>query len=279
MTQAYSFHQLDVFTHQALMGNPLAVVHAADDLSPELMARFANWTHLSETCFLLKPCHELADYKVRIFTPTVELAFAGHPTLGSCYAWLAQGGQPKSKDFIVQECGVGLIKIRQNGQQLSFAAPALIKSGPLEDAILSQLAQGLGVALSDITHHQWVDNGPGWCVVMLKTHEAVLAIRPDPQLLKDFKVGVMGPYPSGGDADYEVRAFAIPAGITEDPVTGSLNAGIARWLMREQMVGERYSVSQGKALGRRGQIFIEKVGDDIWVGGEVVSCIVGEVSL
>ena len=277
MTKKYPFHQLDVFTDQALMGNPLAVVHGADELTEKQMAKFANWTNLSETTYLLKPSNELADYKVRIFTPSSELPFAGHPTLGTCYAWLANGGKPKSGDFIIQECGVGLIKIRRDGTKLSFAAPKLIKSGSLDEATLGKIAKGLGVNITDIVHHQWVDNGPGWCAVMLKTAEQVLAIVPDKQLLKAFKVGVIGPYLGGGETDFEVRAFVIPLGVDEDPVTGSLNAGIATWLIGDDLAGDSYTVSQGKALGRNGKIFINKIDDEIWVGGEVVGCIEGSV--
>ena len=279
MAKDYLFHQVDVFTNQPLFGNPLAVVHSADDLSDDRMSQFANWTNLSETTFLLNPINPLADYRVRIFTPSRELAFAGHPTLGSCHAWLANAGTPKSSDFIIQECEIGLIKIRRDKDLLSFAAPPLIRTGPLEKSTLVQLADALGVNESDITAHQWVDNGPGWCAVMLKSAEHVLSIKPDALKLKEFKVGVIGPYPSAGDCDYEVRAFVVPFGITEDPVTGSLNAGIASWMTSSRLSMDNYTVSQGTALGRRGRVFIQKMGGDIWVGGHVAGCIKGTVSL
>jgi len=278
MTKKYAFHQVDVFTDKPLKGNPLAVVHRADDLSEKQMAEFANWTNLSETTYLLSPTNHLADYKLRIFSPSSELPFAGHPTLGSCYAWLAKGGKPKSGSCIIQECGVGLIKIRQDGARLSFSAPKLIKSGALDETTLNNLARGLGVQVSDFIDHQWVDNGPGWCAVMLKTAEQVLAIRPDKELLKDYKVGVIGPYAKGHDTNFEVRAFVMPFGINEDPVTGSLNAGIASWLINANLVAKSYTVSQGTVLGRNGRIFIEKVGEDIWIGGEIVPCIEGTVT-
>ena len=279
MFKDFSFHQVDVFTDQPLLGNPLAVVHQANDLSPAQMAQFANWTNLSETTFLLAPTDASADYKVRIFTPSAELSFAGHPTLGSCFAWLENGGRPKSSEFIIQECGVGLIKIRREKTFLSFAAPKLIKSGALDENTLLNLVDALGLNPEDIVLHQWVDNGPGWCAVMLKTAEQVLSIKPDVQKLQGFKLGVIGPYPKGSETDFEVRAFVVPLGITEDPVTGSLNAGLASWLINAGLVGESYSVSQGTALGRKGRVFIKKTGDDIWIGGQVASCVKGTVSL
>ena len=279
MTKKYSFQQVDVFTNRPLLGNALAVVHGADNLSDKQMTKFANWTNLSETTFLLNPINDSADYKVRIFTPNNELPFAGHPTLGSCFAWLSNGGIAKSKDVIIQECAIGLIKIRKDGSRLSFEAPELIKSGSLDDLTLKKVAMSLRIGVSDIINHQWVDNGPGWCAVMLKNAQQVLALDPDPQLLKDFKIGVIGSYPDGSETDFEVRAFAMPYGIYEDPVTGSLNAGIAKWLFNTNSVKDEYTVSQGKALGRDGKIFIQKIDNTIWVGGEIISCINGELTL
>ncbi len=279
MTKKYSFQQVDVFTNRPLLGNALAVVHGADNLSDKQMTKFANWTNLSETTFLLNPINDSADYKVRIFTPNNELPFAGHPTLGSCFAWLSNGGIAKSKDVIIQECAIGLIKIRKDGSRLSFEAPELIKSGSLDDLTLKKVAMSLRIGVSDIINHQWVDNGPGWCAVMLKNAQQVLALDPDPQLLKDFKIGVIGSYRDGSETDFEVRAFAMPYGIYEDPVTGSLNAGIAKWLFNTNSVKDEYTVSQGKALGRDGKIFIQKIDNTIWVGGEIISCINGELTL
>jgi len=279
MTKKYSFQQVDVFTNRPLMGNALAVVHGADNLSDKQMTKFANWTNLSETTFLLDPINDSADYKVRIFTPNNELPFAGHPTLGSCFAWLSNGGIAKSKDVIIQECAIGLIKIRKDGSRLSFEAPELIKSGSVDDLTLKKVAMSLRIGVSDIINHQWVDNGPGWCAVMLKNAQQVLALDPDPQLLKDFKIGVIGSYPDGSETDFEVRAFAMPYGIYEDPVTGSLNAGIAKWFFNTNSVKDEYTVSQGKALGRDGKIFIQKIDNTIWVGGEIISCINGELTL
>jgi len=279
MVKKYAFHQLDVFSNEPLFGNPLAVVHEANDLSESQMVQFANWTNLSESTFLLNPTNELADYKLRIFTPSSELAFAGHPTLGSCYAWLNKGGVPKNKDIIIQECGVGLIKIRRNGERLSFLAPKLLKTGPLDQTTLNTISKGIGIPVEDIAHHQWVDNGAGWCAVMLKTASQVLAIKPNVEYLKTLKLGVIGPHPTDHEHDFEVRAFVIPFGIHEDPVTGSLNAGIATWLINSGLSKDSYSVSQGTALGRKGKIYIEAINNEIWVGGEVVNCIEGEVRL
>jgi len=279
MAKSYSFHQVDVFTNQPLLGNPLAVVHHADDLSTMQMQQFANWTNLSETTFLLKPSNPLADYRVRIFTPSAELPFAGHPTLGSCHAWMASGGKPKSNDFIFQECAVGLIKIRIEGDLLSFAAPNLIRTGALDEMTRTQLADGLNIFPDDIVMHQWVDNGPGWCAVMLKSADKVLSLEPDLAKLKGFKVGVIGPYPPNSEVNFEVRAFIVPYGINEDPVTGSLNAGIAKWLINAGLVGEGYVVSQGTALRRKGRVFVKRVGEDIWIGGHVTHCIEGMVHI
>jgi PhzF family phenazine biosynthesis protein len=275
----YQFHQLDVFSNQPLKGNPLAVVHGAADLSTSAMADFASWTNLSETTFLLPPTDPQADYQVRIFTPGKELPFAGHPTLGSCYAWLAKGGQPKNPPFIIQECGIGLVKIRQHDDRLAFAAPALSKTGELDEAMLHQIALGLGLHRSDILLHQWVDNGPGWCVVMLESAEKVLSLQLNGAHLAPFKLGVIGPCSAGADTDFEVRAFVLPYGITEDPVTGSLNAGIAKWLIGAGLAPSHYIVSQGTALRRRGRVFIDQDGDDIWIGGEVTICIEGNVTM
>jgi PhzF family phenazine biosynthesis protein len=282
----YIFHQVDVFTKDPLFGNPLAVVHGADDLAQTQMAKFANWNNLSETTYIQKPINPLADYRVRIFTPTTELPFAGHPTLGSCYAWLENGGVPKSSEFIYQECEIGLIKIRRENDLFSFSAPNLIRTGPLEQDTLKNLLVALDLKPADVVHHQWVDNGPGWCALMLRSSEHVLSIKPDPEKLKGFKVGLIGPYLNSNEIDFEVRAFVVPFGITEDPVTGSLNAGIASWLLNSALSKDllknspySYTVSQGTALGRRGRVFVKKLGQDIWVGGNVVSCIQGSVHL
>ena len=273
------FHQLDVFTDTPLLGNPLAVLHDAYGLDDSVMASFAKWTNLSETTFLLTPTRPDADYRVRIFTPGGELPFAGHPTLGSCRAWLEAGGRPQGGDVVVKECGVGLVRVRRDGTRLAFAAPPLRRTGPLEAELVTRVAQGLGVSPSDILHHQWVDNGPGWCAVMLPSAEVVLGLRPDFSLLADLKLGVVGPQSSGHDALFEVRAFVPALGIREDPVTGSLNAGLAQWLIGAGLAPAHYVAAQGTALGRAGRVHVTSVGDDIWIGGDIASCIEGRVRL
>jgi PhzF family phenazine biosynthesis protein len=268
MGSSKQFHQLDVFSMDAFLGNPLAVVHDADELSSEQMVSFARWTNLSETTFLMKPTSTEADYRVRIFTPGSELPFAGHPTLGSACAWLTAGGLPKKESEIVQECGVGLVRIRRDGSRLAFAAPPLRRSGLLDEQTLMVIAAGLRIPRTDIVMHQWVDNGPGWCAVMLRTAEQVLALQPDMAVLRNYKLGVLGPYGSGSETDYEVRAFVPGLGVAEDPVTGSLNAGLAIWLIKAGHAPSRYVVSQGTALKRRGRVFVEFMGADIWIGGD-----------
>jgi PhzF family phenazine biosynthesis protein len=273
------FHQLDVFSAEAFMGNPLAVVHDADDLTWAQMASFARWTNLSETTFLMKPTSAEADYRVRIFTPGGELPFAGHPTLGSACAWLTAGGLPKRRDMVVQECGAGLVRVRRDGLRLAFAAPPLRRSGLLDEQTLMIIATGLKVSRTDILMHQWVDNGPGWCAVMLRSADQVLALQPDMAVLRDHKLGVIAPYPPGGDAHYEVRAFVPGLGVPEDPVTGSLNAGLGMWLIKTGQAPSRYVVSQGTALKRRGRIYVERLGDDVWVGGDTLVRVSGTVEV
>lgn len=277
MSYRLRFDQVDVFTDRPYKGNPLAVVHDAHGLGREQMAEFARWTNLSETTFLLPPKEPEADYRVRIFTPGGEIPFAGHPTLGSCHAWLGAGGTPRASDMVVQECGVGLVRIRCDTGRLAFAAPPLRRSGPLDPQSLQRIVQALGLASEDIIGHQWVDNGPGWCALMLKSAERVLAVRPDWAALGEFRLGLAGPLPSGADADFEVRAFVPSLGIPEDPVTGSLNASLAQWLIGAGLARDHYTVRQGTALGRAGKVFLERMGGDIWVGGRVIGCISGTV--
>ncbi|MEI7617498.1 MAG: PhzF family phenazine biosynthesis protein [Actinomycetota bacterium] len=274
------FVQVDVFTAEAYRGNPLAVVCDGEGLSTDEMQRFAHWTNLSETTFLLAPSNPEADYRVRIFTPTVELGFAGHPTLGSCHAWLLGGGKPKQSDVVVQECGAGLIRVRQSAQQLAFAAPPLRRSGRVDDATVAQIARVLNVDIADIVESQWIDNGPGWVAVMLRDADAVLALKP--AFVEGLYIGVVGMYPPGSACAYEVRAFFPKDGSTvEDPVTGSLNASLAQWLLRTGRVTAPYTASQGAVLGRAGRVYISSDADgaDVWVGGDCVTCIAGTVDL
>jgi len=273
------FRQVDVFTDRPLLGNPVAVVHDADALSEEEMQRFARWTNLSETTFLLAPTDQAADYRVRIFTPTAELPFAGHPTLGTAHAWLEAGGVPRG-ERVVQECGVGLVELRRAGGRLAFAAPDLLRSGPVDDALAERITTALGVDPAEVLDMAWADNGPGWVGVRLASAERVLALTPAYADLP-VDVGVVGPHPEGAECAVEVRAF-VPhaAGITEDPVTGSLNASLAQWLTPSGVLPPSYVAAQGTAIGRRGRIHVDTDADGtIWVGGDTLTTIHGTVAL
>ena len=272
------FHQVDVFSEQPLQGNPLAVIHAAEGLTDLQMAALARWTNLSETSFLLPPTDPAADYRVRIWTPGGELPFAGHPTLGSCWAWLAAGGVPKTADRVVQQCGVGLVTVRRDGARLAFAAPALRRSGPLDEALLARIAAGLGLAPGEILRHAWIDNGPGWCGVLLGSGERVRALQPDWSALGEIKLGIVGPQAAGADTAIELRAL-IGGGNYEDPVTGSLNASVAQWLIGDGVLPERYVAAQGHALQRAGRVHVAREDGVIWVGGAVLPVVEGVVTL
>lgn len=273
------FHQIDVFTAVPYRGNPVAVVHDAEELNDAAMAEFARWTNLSETTFLSAPSDPEADYALRIFTPGGELPFAGHPTLGSARAWLETGGIPHDPDFIVQQCGIGLVRIRRDMSRLAFAAPPLRRSGPVEPEVVGRIRAALGLAESDIDGHQWVDNGPGWCALLLRSAEIVLGVRPEWAALGDLKIGLIGPQTPSADTHFEVRAFVPSLGIPEDPVTGSLNAGLAQWLIGTGIALPSYRARQGTALGRAGIVHLDRDGKEIWVGGETVTCIAGSVVL
>ena len=280
MTTVRRFHQVDVFTATAMRGNPLAVVHDAEGLSDAQMADFARWTNLSETTFLLPPTDPAADYRVRIHTPGGELPFAGHPTLGSCHAWLAAGGRPKQEGVVVQQCAVGLVRVRSEGGRLAFAAPPTSVE-PVEPALLGRVRAALHLSPQQVLHAAWLSNGFPQLVLELDSAETVLAIRPDHAALKalDIKVGVVGRHPAGSKCDVEVRFFIIPLGIEEDPVTGSLNANIGNWLIGSGRMPARYVAAQGERLGRAGRIYLHHDGQQLWVGGDVVPMIEGTVSL
>lgn len=281
MASRFDYKQLDVFSEVPLKGNPLAVVFGADGISDERMAAFANWTNLSETTFLLKPRHPEADYRVRIFTTSTELPFAGHPTLGSCHAWLEAGGVPKGKE-IVQECGVGLVRIRRSEHGLAFLAPPLLRSGPPEAELLERVRKGLGLSVEAVVEAQWVDNGAGWLALMLRDRQQVLTLKPDYHQLLDLAVGVIAPWDpavDGEGAHFEVRGFIAGDGMPEDPATGSLNAGLAQWLLGKGLAPSSYVVSQGLTMGRAGRIHVEQLGDEVWIGGAVVTCINGSLTL
>lgn len=281
------FAQVDVFTATPYLGNPVAVVLDGTGLSTEAMQAFTDWTHLSEATFVLPPTQPGADYALRIFCPGRELPFAGHPTLGSCHAWLDAGGMPQGTE-VVQECAVGLVRIRRDGQRLAFAAPPLRRSGPLPEDEVLRIAQGLGLARKDILHHAWCDNGPQWRGVMLASAQQVLALQPNAQILAGMEVGVVAPLDqasqqsTNGPAEaFEVRAF-FPGhgGLTEDPVTGSLNAALGQWLIGAGLAPSHYVARQGTALGRAGRVHVQSDAlGQVWVGGESVVCIQGHVSL
>jgi PhzF family phenazine biosynthesis protein len=274
------FAQVDVFTDVPYRGNPVAVVLDGDGLSTAEMQQFANWTNLSETTFLLPPTDPEADYRVRIFTPSLELPFAGHPTLGSCHAWLAARGETpdgQGRDAVVQECGAGLVRLRRTAGRLAFAAPPLRRSGPVAGDLLDQILGVLRIGRDDVVDSQWVDNGPGWVAVLLADADAVLAVRPG--AVGDLDIGVVGPYPDGSPAAVEVRAFFPKDGATvEDPVTGSLNASLGQWLLGSGRLSGPYVAAQGTALGRAGRVHVSQDADgQVWVAGATTTLVDGTV--
>ncbi|WP_315810600.1 PhzF family phenazine biosynthesis protein [Bradyrhizobium sp. SZCCHNR3107] len=276
---ALPFHQVDVFSKVAFKGNPLAVIAEADGLDDAAMQAIANWTNLSETTFLSRAQNPGADYHVRIFTPQRELPFAGHPTLGSCHVWLALGGRPKG-EHVVQECGAGLVRIKRDGDRLAFAAPPLRRSGAVDAELTSRIAAALGIPTSTMRAVQWIDNGPGWIGVLIDSRRALLDIRYNPAALPQQPIGVVAPWDraqDGTDADYEVRGFMWGGG--EDPVTGSLNASLAQWLIGAGIAPKQYVASQGTVLGRAGRVHVAQDGDTIWIGGDVAPVVKGTISL
>jgi PhzF family phenazine biosynthesis protein len=273
-----AFSQVDVFSPVPYRGNPVAVVLDSDGLGTDAMLQFANWTNLSETTFVLPPSQPGADYQVRIFTPSTELPFAGHPTLGTCHAWLQAGGTPHRADLIVQQCPAGLVRLRRTADGLAFAAPPLLRSGPVDEPLVARAAAALRIDRAEILAAEWVVNGPEWMAVLLPSAAAVLALHPG---MVDFELGVVGCYPPGSAQAVEVRAFTPKDGRTdEDPVTGSLNAGLASWLLRTGRVTEPYVASQGTALGRLGRVHVSRdPSGQIWIGGATVSFVNGSVEL
>jgi PhzF family phenazine biosynthesis protein len=272
------FAQVDVFAERRHTGNPVAVVLEAGGVSDEEMQRFARWTNLSETTFVLPPEHPEADYRVRIFTPSQELPFAGHPTLGTCHAWLSAGGTPQDPDVVVQECGAGLVRVRPTPSGLAFAAPPLLRSGPVEEALIERIASALGIGRAEIVDAQWADNGPGWVAVLLDSAEAVLALAP---AFVDLDLGVAGLHPEGSPEAVEVRAFFPKDGtLAEDPVTGSLNASLGQWLLGSGRLRAPYVARQGTALGRSGRVHVSRDADGtVWVGGGTLTCVRGTADL
>jgi len=276
------FRQVDVFSAEPWLGNPLAVVHDADGLSDEQMRRFARWTNLSETTFLCTPTDPAADYRVRIWTTAGELPFAGHPTIGSAHAWLEAGGVPHG-EVIVQECGAGLVDVRRS-PRLGFTAPPLVRSGAVADDLRARIVTGLGIDDAAVADMAWIDNGPGWVGVDLGSAQAVLDVVPDIAAFTDLKVTVLGRWDDARaaelGADVEVRAFfADGRDFAEDPVTGSANAGLAQWLVGTGALPTSYTSRQGSVIGREGRVRIEADGERVWVSGDAVTRIVGEVDL
>lgn len=276
MPRQRDFAQVDVFSPQPYLGNPVAVVLDGDGLSDEQMQQVARWTNLSETTFLLPPTQPGADYRVRIFCPGGELPFAGHPTLGSANAWLEAGGRPADGGAVIQQCAAGLVTVRRSPDGLAFAAPPLLRTGDLDAEYLGRIVAAFGIDEARVLGHQWVDNGPGWAVIRLAGAAEVIALEPDLAAIPDAMVGVIGAYPAGHPADFEMRTFAPGAGVAEDPVCGSMNASVGQWLSRTGVVSGRYRVSQGSRLGRAGQITVTPDADGtVWVGGATTTLLRG----
>jgi PhzF family phenazine biosynthesis protein len=274
----YPFQLVDVFGDGPFTGNPVAVVSVTEDLDPSLMQRITRWLNLSETTFLSPPRDPGADYRVRIFSLTRELPFAGHPTLGTAHAWLTAGGAPRDADVIVQECAAGLVRVRRAEGRLAFAAPPVIRSGAVDAAKRAEIAGVLGISEAAVVDAQWVDNGPGWVAVKLASAEAVLALDPARSHPRTLDLGVVGAHPAGHEAAYEIRAFFTdPHGaLLEDPVCGSLNASVAQWLIASGQARAPYMVSQGGRLDRKGRIHIDQdAAGDVWVGGQTASLVSG----
>ena len=275
---ARRFSQVDVFGSGPCSGNPVAVVLDAEGMGDEEMQRFARWTNLAETTFVLPPTRAEADYRVRIFTPVLELPFAGHPTLGTCHAWLQGGGEPRDPGEIVQECEAGLVRIRRDDDGLAFAAPPLARSGPASAEDVAKVADALGVDPEEMLAVEWVDNGPGWIAALFESAERVLELQPG---ALDFDLGAVGFHPPGSEAAIELRAWAPVNGLAaEDPVTGSLHASVAQWLLGNGRITSPYLATQGTAIDRAGRIEISQDGDGtIWVGGRAETVIDGSVEI
>lgn len=279
---SHSFRQVDVFGDDTCTGNPVAVVLDADGLDDETMRRFSVWSNLSECTFVLPPTTPGADYRVRIFSLNSELPFAGHPTLGTARAWLDAGGRPRTPGVVVQECGAGLIPVRIDGERLAFAAPPRIRSGPVDTDMLATVIDILGVAPGKVLDAEWLDNGPGWVGLLLDSAETVLGLRPDASAHPGrWDIGVIGPHGAEAEADFELRAFFTEGAepLREDPVTGSLNAAAAQWLLSRGDAAAPYLAAQGTAMGRRGRIHITTEADRIWVGGRTEVVLSGTAAL
>lgn len=277
-----NFSQVDVFGSDTCTGNPLAVVFDAAELTDEDIRRFSVWSNLSECTFLLPPTTTAADYRVRIFSKNTELPFAGHPTLGTARAWLESGGVPRNPDFVVQECGVGLVKVRIDGEQLAFAAPARLKSGPVDSDLLDKLVEILGISHSQVVDSEWLDNGPGWVGLLLDSAETVLSLRPNAAMYPGrWDIGVIAGQAVGSETAFELRAFMTESGepLSEDPVTGSLNASAAEWMIATKRARAPFIASQGTAIGRSGRVYISEDVDGLWVGGKSKVVVTGSITI
>lgn len=272
---AKRFSQVDVFSTAPFGGNPVAVVHDAEGMSDEAMQALARWTNLSETCFLLPPRDPQADYRVRIFSSLREMPFAGHPTLGTCHAWLSAGGSPRGGD-VVQECGVGLVRVRQSHDRLAFAAPPLLRSGVVEEELVARIVAACGLARTEVRDARWVDNGAGWLALMLDDRDRLIALAPDLAGLHGVPFGLVAPWPEGAAA-LEVRAFIGGDAVPEDPATGSFNAGLALWLLQQGMAPPSFVIAQGTAIGRAGRIHVTAEGAEVWIGGACLTRVEGRL--
>lgn len=277
----YDYRMVDVFSPEPLLGNPVAVIHDATGLSTEQMQAITRWMNLSETTFLLPAEDPQADYRLRIFTLDRELPFAGHPTLGSCRAWMEAGGRPSTPGRVVQECGAGLVTIRHDDDGLAFAAPPLIRTGPPGEEKMDEVCEFLAITRDQVVDAEWIDNGPGWLGVRLASAEAVLDVEAATRHPSRIEVGLVGPWEGRGETDFEVRAlFSDQHGaILEDPVTGSLNAAIAQWLTATGQATAPFTASQGRKVGREGLIDVTTDGGELWIGGNTRVIVTGRLSV
>lgn len=273
------FREVDVFRTTGLDGNPLAVVHDSDQLSDAQMQTIANWTNFSETTFLLQPTETRADYGVRIFTPFEELPFAGHPTIGSAHAWLEAGGTPKQTGSVVQECGIGLVTLKHDGQRLAFESPPLLRSGPAEETERARTLAILGLGDDEVLNVEWIDNGPRWIGVELASTSRLATLSPRPVDSDEVDIAVFGVGSELEGVDVEIRCF-FSTDVREDPVTGSANASVARYLFEHKKVSFPYVAAQGTYMGRNGRAYVSAESDgSLWVGGDAATVVTGRIEV
>lgn len=280
--QSRRFIQCDVFSPIPTQGNALAVVVDSQGVSEEQMRLFAAWTNLAETTFLLPPEDAAADYRVRIFTPSREMPFAGHPTLGSCASWLHCGGEPRDPRTVRQECGVGIVEIditQKDG--FAFKAPPTSIEA-MDSGHFDAIIETLEIPRNTVRQTAQLDNGPVWQLLELESAGAVLAVDSSRVRWPAFKaIGLIGAHPAGAECDYEVRMLAPSSGMSEDPITGSLNSAIAHWMQADGRLSGPITVAQGTAIGRHGRVSIRPSsdGDGIQIGGQTHILIDGTVDL